>query len=323
MNLLANTTAPIGETATEVISVVIPTLSRQASLKRAINSVLAQRLPADVRLEIIVIDNSDDANSRTLVESLSHLSSPIKWLHETAKGVANARNTGVNAANGKWIAFLDDDESASDVWLGSLLAVARSVGADAVFGPISAEADGGIIGPFAPYFCREIDRVDAQDITDLAAYLGTNNSMFLKQRCFTDGLPFDLSLNAIGGEDSLFLKRLVKGGRKFAWASDARVVEWVSPKRLNWAYVRQRKFLSGQIRVFVYHMMKPVKWPRVAWWMSVGLAQCTIAGASALVLRLVNPIAAERARVVFSSGLGKVLWMPRFRPRLYGSGHVT
>ena len=297
----------------DVVSIVIPTLNRPACLARAIASALAQQ--GDPRLEIVVIDNSADSSARA-----DHPT--IRILREPRPGIANARNAGVAAARGEWIAFLDDDEEASPRWIANLLAVARRTGADAVFGPIEARAEGGKMGGFSPYFSRTLAAADGADITTLSAHLGTNNSMF-HRGCLDGAEPFDIRLNAIGGEDSLLIERLKLGGRRFAWAARASVIEWAPPRRLTWAYVRKRKFLSGQIRVFVQRMASPSRWDRIAVWMGIGLAQFVLAGVAALALRPLAPDRSARARATAWGGLGKVLWQARFRPTLYGAGLVS
>jgi succinoglycan biosynthesis protein ExoM len=309
----------------DVVSIVIPTLNRPQPLRRAVESALAQARPADLELEILVVDNSADGNARAVVEAFPAISGlPVRYVAAPAPGVANARNAGVSAATGRWIAFLDDDQEASPGWLAAHVATARTTGADAVFGPAEARAeDGGAMGPFGPYFSRAIDRPDAADITDLSAYLGTNNSMFDRIRCLSDDPPFDTSLNEFGGEDSLLLKRLVIAGRRFAWSADGGVVEWVPPRRLNWAYVRKRKFLSGQIRSFVPHMLKPTRWGTIALWMAVGAAQAVAAGAMAAALAPIDRTRSAKALATAFGGLGKILWMPRFRSAMYGSGLVS
>ena len=309
----------------DTVSVVVPTLNRPAALKRALLSLLNQQLPAGVNLEVWVVDNSPDGTARPVVDQLAVQSTgPLNYINEPMPGVSSARNTGVRAAQGRWIAFLDDDEEACDTWIASLVAIILGSNADAVFGPVAAEADGDDdIQPFARYFSRVIDRPPGSDITALAAYLGTNNSMFDTARCLTEPTPFDLSLNSVGGEDSLLLQRLVIGGCRFAWAPQAAVTEWVPRARLNWAYVFKRKFLSGQIRVFVLHKLRPVRWLQIAWWMTVGLAQTAIGGVARLALRPFNGTGYFRASAMFYAGLGKVLWMPKFRPSLYGQGLVS
>lgn len=308
----------------DAVSIVIPTLNRPASLMRALASARAQAGLGGVSLEILVVDNSPDANARALVIAAGAGDPAVRYLSAPRPGVANARNAGVGAARGDWIAFLDDDEEAAPDWIARLVAVARTTGADAVFGPVEARADGaGDIGELAPYFSRRIDRPDAADVTDLAAYLGTNNSMFARGRCLAGDEPFATSLNETGGEDSLLLKRLVMQGRRFAWAAGAGVTEWAAARRLNWAYVRKRKFLSGQIRVFVHRMAGPGQWGRILMWMAIGLAQCVGGGLAALALWPFARTRAARALATAYGGLGKVLWTPRFRPALYGSGLVS
>jgi len=303
----------------DLVSVIIPTLDRLECLKRALASVRAQQGLEDVGVEIVVVDNSRNGNALATLADKG-----VRALHEPNPGVANARNAGVNAARGRWVAFLDDDEEASPRWLASLVAVARSSGADAVFGPIEGRAEGGReIGAFSPYFSRLIDKEDGADVTSFAAYLGTNNSMFDRDRCFERPDPFDITLNESGGEDSLLLFRLRQAGRRFAWAAGAEVVEWAPPRRLTWAYVRKRKFLSGQIRVFVRHMATPLRWDVIAIWMTIGLAQFFVAGSAALALWLVAPQRSGRAQATAFGGLGKVLWLKNFRPALYGAGLVS
>ena len=306
------------------VSIVIPTLNRPIALARALASARTQTGVEDLDVEILVVDNSADGNARGGVEAAAagpghrtlYVSAPVP-------GVANARNAGVAAAKGHWIAFLDDDEEAAPDWLTSHVATARRTGAAAIFGPVGAEAeDGRPIGPLAPYFSRLLDLQAGAAVTGRAAYLGTNNSMFERAACLAGDTPFDTSMNEIGGEDTLLLKRLVEEGKRFAWSARGVVTEWVPERRLNWAYVRKRKFLSGQIRVLTHWKAQPVEWTRIAFWMAAGSIQVALHGLSALILSPFDPVRAETARVKLNGGLGKLLWM-RNRPALYGSGLVS
>ena len=307
------------------VSVVIPTLNRHKALERALGCILAQRLPPETGAEIVVVDNSPDGNARTLIERLAEgAPMPVRYVSVPQPGIATARNAGVAAARGEWIAFIDDDETGGPHWLAALLAVARRGGYDAVFGPVSALADDDReIGAFAAYFARGVTAEDGGDVTHRAAYLGTNNSLFAASVCAIPGGPFEERLNSIGGEDSLFLQRLVHEGRRFGWAAAAEVTEWVPPRRLDWAYVRRRRFLSGQIRTFVHDMAQPRSRASVARWMCIGVAQTLISGLLSLILKPINPPAARHHRIAACGGLGKIFWMPRFRGSLYGTGLVS
>lgn len=303
-----------------LVSVVIPTLNRQDSLRRALASAAAQRAPDGVAIEIVVVDNSQTGTAREVVAEFA----AVRYVREPTPGVSNARNCGLRTAKGAWIAFLDDDEEAGADWIAELMKTALATGADAVFGPVSARADGGAdMGALDSYFSRGIARPDHADVTEFAPYLGTNNSMFLRERCFDQDNPFDSSLNETGGEDSLLLRRLVLRGRRFAWAANAPVIEWTPPRRLNWNYVRRRKFLSGQIRVFVQDMSAPGDLGQIALWMAVGAVQ-TVGGAlAAALLYPLDRTRALRASATMYGGLGKLFWARRFRPHLYGSGLVS
>lgn len=88
------------------ISVIIPTCNRPEMLKRAIASVLAQTYQD---FEIIVVDDGMKERAESVV-NFFHDPRITYIAHEQGKGGAAARNTGIRAAKGEFIAFLDDDD---------------------------------------------------------------------------------------------------------------------------------------------------------------------------------------------------------------------
>jgi glycosyltransferase involved in cell wall biosynthesis len=91
------------------VSIIIPTFNRNETLKRAVKSALDQTFEA---IEIIVIDDASDISPEKMVASFND--SRIKFIrHNLNRGGAAARNTGINASIGNYIAFLDSD----DEWL--------------------------------------------------------------------------------------------------------------------------------------------------------------------------------------------------------------
>ena len=95
------------------VSVIIPTYNRAAMLKEAIDSVLAQDYSD---FELIVVDDGSTDNTPDL---LNGYRDNVNWLRQHNQGVSAARNRGVAAASGKFIAFLDSD----DLWLPAKLTV--------------------------------------------------------------------------------------------------------------------------------------------------------------------------------------------------------
>ncbi len=95
------------------ISVIIPSYNRAHLLNRALDSVLAQSRTAD---EIILIDDGSTDETAKLMQANYP---QVRYLHQKNSGVSAARNRGIQAAKGEWIALLDSD----DEWLPDKLAI--------------------------------------------------------------------------------------------------------------------------------------------------------------------------------------------------------
>lgn len=100
-----------------LVSVVIPTYNRAGMITTAIESVFAQTYP---NLEIIVVDDGSVDETADVIRNLDRASysgsgkaPAIRYLYQKNMGQSCARNTGIAAAQGDWIAFLDSD----DYWL--------------------------------------------------------------------------------------------------------------------------------------------------------------------------------------------------------------
>lgn len=92
--------------ASPLVSVVIPTRNRTALLARAIQSVRQQTYE---NLEIIVVDDASTDDTQKIVGGLAD--PRIRYIrHDVNRGGPAARNTGILAARGEYIAFLDDDD---------------------------------------------------------------------------------------------------------------------------------------------------------------------------------------------------------------------
>jgi glycosyltransferase involved in cell wall biosynthesis len=92
-----------------LIDVIIPVFNREATIKRAIESVLAQSYQ---HFNLYVVnDGSTDATENLMTPFL--INKNVHLLRQENKGVSAARNLGIRTGTAEWIAFLDSD----DEWL--------------------------------------------------------------------------------------------------------------------------------------------------------------------------------------------------------------
>lgn len=91
-----------------LISVVIPTRNRAALLGRALNSALGQTYSP---LEVIVVSDGSEDETEDFMRKMEETHENVRFLsYFPGQGGNHARNIGVQAAQGQWIAFLDDDD---------------------------------------------------------------------------------------------------------------------------------------------------------------------------------------------------------------------
>jgi len=122
-----------------LVSVIVPAFDAERYLRAAVASILAQRHDP---IEIIVVDDGSSDGTHALAESLGP---PVRAISQPNAGPGAARNRGVEAARGAWLAFLDAD----DLWVPGKIASQRAVLDDetAVFGHVQqfTEREGTVV----------------------------------------------------------------------------------------------------------------------------------------------------------------------------------
>jgi hypothetical protein len=98
------------------LSVVVPTRNRCQLLASALKSLVEQEADS-VSYEVVVVDNSSQDGTRSVVESFMGKDHPlVRYVREGRPGISYARNAGICAARSSVIAFLDDDCRAGPRW---------------------------------------------------------------------------------------------------------------------------------------------------------------------------------------------------------------
>ena len=98
------------------VSVIVPAYNAAVYLPYAIDSVLAQMYTS---WEIVIVDDGSTDHTRTVVDSYRlKLQDKLQYIYQPNRGLPAARNVGIRAARGEYVALLDAD----DVWLPQRLA---------------------------------------------------------------------------------------------------------------------------------------------------------------------------------------------------------
>jgi glycosyltransferase involved in cell wall biosynthesis len=110
-----------------LVSVVIPTYGRNEHLQSAVECVISQTYN---NIELIVVDDGSPTPASDALTELSFdtLSSVTFIRHDENRGANVARNTGIRAATGNYVAFLDDDDRWDETKIGKQVKVFMEAG---------------------------------------------------------------------------------------------------------------------------------------------------------------------------------------------------
>lgn len=157
------------------ISVIIPVYNGAQYLAEAIQSVLDQSTPPD---EILVVDDGSTDGSAAVARNFP----TVRYLWQAQAGASEARNHGVAAANGEWLAFLDAD----DLWT-----VDKLTNQGAILAATPAVAM--VFGQVQQFYSPELGSIEAQStLANRALMAGYHvGAMLIRRNAFEKVGPFD------------------------------------------------------------------------------------------------------------------------------------
>lgn len=300
------------------ISMIVPTFRRPTGLRRALESLKIQNSGA-MAVEIVIADNDPEGSARDFVEEFAKGTNiPVKYVHAKEPGVANARNEALKVARGRYLAFMDDDQFASENWLYELLLIMDKYSAGLVFCPTYAQStiDVEYKQECLDFFTRGIQRKDDGLVDD---FFGCGNSLLDLQKCNLPTPPFSPDTNETGGEDDLLFSQLKAQGTLIAWTNKTCAREHVEDWRMTHKYIQIRSFAYGQgpSRICADPKNRDVK--GLLRWSLIGIAQFCVFWP----LSQISKLCRHKTYISFmrkaAEGAGKVLWYQRFRPKIYGA----
>jgi glycosyltransferase involved in cell wall biosynthesis len=259
-----------------MLSVVIATRNRCHDLTEALASLEVQQ--TRTAFEVIVVDNGSTDATRSVVDSHPN-GGRTRYVFEATPGLSTARNTGIGAARGEQVAFMDDDAVADPGWIQALQDGFEQTRAEGLGGRV----EGLWQCPRPLWFPPALDYlVSVFDGGERAhsfapphsAPVGTN--MAFQRRCLVEGGGFDPVYGRngqrfCGGEDYAVAYRLLAAGGAVLYWPAAVVWHKVTIDRVRFVRLlrlavdggRMAAHLRGQVAPAAPSVRAPAAWAEI------------------------------------------------------------
>lgn len=182
-----------------MISIILPVYNAASSLDACIQSVLCQTCPD---FELLVIDDGSTDGSSSIIRKYESRDSRIRCIRQENQGVAAARNTGLSAAVGTYVTFIDSDDRYTPDFLSRMLSAAEHHHADLVicgYTKITGNHSCNFSVPRAFYENKDAFLTDFIPLYE-KSYLQVPWNKFYRVSSIRHPFPIGLSL----GEDMIF-----------------------------------------------------------------------------------------------------------------------
>lgn len=130
------------------VSIIVPVYNAAAHLRECVESILGQTLKD---IEVILVDDGSTDESGTICDEFAQRDARVRVIHNQNGGPALARNSGIKAARGEFIGFVDADDFVSPEMFLSLYSAAVSSGSDMAFCDYIAQKKSGSVSIRSDY----------------------------------------------------------------------------------------------------------------------------------------------------------------------------
>jgi glycosyltransferase involved in cell wall biosynthesis len=244
-----------------LVTIGICTYNRAESLRRALDSVAALKVPDDVSWEILIVNNnSSDHTDQIIANFRDRL--PVRREFEPRPGKCNALNRAIKAAKGEYILWTDDDVVVDPRWLQAYVEAFRRWPEAAVFGgriiprlepPVPKWIAESISVLEGPYAARDFGGyVQPLSIAGNLIPYGANFAVRSKeQRAFRYNpalgpSPFRPRL----GDEADVVERLLESGATGYWLPQAIVQHCIGQERQTISYIEKYSMILGETHAF-------------------------------------------------------------------------
>ena len=216
---------------------------------------MGQFFPFD-QFEIIIVDNNSiDGTKRLVNEIKTSALLKISYVFETKQGLSNARNTGIDHAQGEIVLFMDDDADAGKNWLESMVKAFDDPGVAAAGGPVKPLWEEArppwLPDTWLPYLSSDdfSDLITTKSFTADRCLVGTN--MAFRKSALGERIRFPAALGRTGAkltsnEEIVVCREILAHGGIIRFVPGAVVYHHVAPERLKKQWFYRRIYWQGR-----------------------------------------------------------------------------
>jgi len=224
-------------------SICIATYKRKQLLRNLLKSIYAQNLPQNITLQIVVVDNDIEKSAEEIIQEFrSDDKIRLEYHSQPKKNISLTRNVSVKNAQGEYLLFIDDDETADVNWINEHLKAIKTFEADGVFGRVVPEFPEN-----TPNWIKAGDFFNKKSppTGELATSVATSNCIVKANLLKNEPGPFSPEYGLTGGEDTHLFYKLRKGGAKLISSREAIVREIIPPDRTRVKWLIKKSYQTG------------------------------------------------------------------------------
>jgi glycosyltransferase involved in cell wall biosynthesis len=196
----------------------------------------------------VVADNDHLRSAEAVVKDFAAMAKdiPVKYCVQPEQNISLTRNEAIENATGDYIAFIDDDEFPTKLWLLTLFNALNKYSVDGVLGPVKCHFDEKPPMWVSKGKFYERPTYPTGFVIDWTK--GRTGNVLLRKQIFEDGeTAFSPEFHRAGDQD--FFRRMIAKGHVFIWCNEAVAYEVVPPIRWTRTFMLKRALLRGTIRM--------------------------------------------------------------------------
>jgi glycosyltransferase involved in cell wall biosynthesis len=214
-----------------MVSIIICTANRAASLRQTLAAMERVRVPDDLDAELLVVDNASTDHTALVARAAAPANMPVRLVHEPRRGQCHARNRGLAESAGDVVLFTDDDVRPPADWIEGMCRPILDGEADAVAGGVVPAPH--LWRPWLKELGGWVACTNGLDPNEPGRMVGANMAFSRRVLERVPGFDTELGPGTLGfHDDTLFSRQLLRAGYRIAGRLDVAVEHHFDEGRL-------------------------------------------------------------------------------------------